>query len=152
MLEAECLDWACVLAIVLQDTMALVRIISTARSAPELAARLYHGLTQLPETCPQYSGLVTSIHPHLHHLAPTAPPLAHDSRVSPNSGVKMLSRSLSEPGQEVTMGVKRERRESDKVGAVVEQSSDTSHGDINNDDTEKIVKVEEEEEEGCVVM
>ena len=152
MLEAECLDWACVLAIVLGDTMALVRIISSARSSPELGARLYAGLTRLPDQCPQYSGLVTSIHPHLHHLAPTAPPLTSDS-APPLANVTMLSRSLSEPGQDVTMGVKRERKESDKVTAVVtEQNNDTSNGDINNDDTEKIVKVEEEEEEGCVVM
>ena len=62
---SECLDWAGCLAIVLQDTMALVRIVNTAKSDPEgTSARLYHGLQKLADTCPQYNQLISSVREH----------------------------------------------------------------------------------------
>ena len=65
LLEAECLDWAGCLAIVLQDTMALVRIVNTAKSGPEeTSARLYHGFQKLADTCPQYNQLISSVREH----------------------------------------------------------------------------------------
>ena len=74
LLEAECLDWAGVLAIVLRDVMALIRITNTAKSSSEdTGARLYHGLQSLVEACPQYSQFLTSVRPHILGLAPVSP-------------------------------------------------------------------------------
>ena len=50
MVEASCLEWAAVAAIVLRDAMAIIRIVNAARSAPDAPAvvrRLYDSVGQL---------------------------------------------------------------------------------------------------------
>ena len=74
MLEAGCLEWAALVATVLRDAMAVIRIVNAARSASEAALvvrRLHCGFLQL-EALPPSSGyrvFLTSIQPQLRSLA-----------------------------------------------------------------------------------
>ena len=74
MLEAGCLEWAALVATVLRDAMAVIRIVNAARSASEAALvvrRLHCGFLQLEALPPSsgYRAFLTSIQPQLRSLA-----------------------------------------------------------------------------------
>jgi hypothetical protein len=76
MVEASCLEWASVAAVVLRDAMAIIRIVNAARSAqdaPCVVQRLYQGFIQLDNyaqhTCLGYRAFMTSIQPQVRSLA-----------------------------------------------------------------------------------
>ena len=109
LLEADCLDWAGCIALVLQDVMAVIRIINSAKSNPDdTGARLFHGFHKLNDTYHQYVQFLTCLRPHMTCLAPTttsnSPPRLNDvshltrKSVSPVSRPD-LSRSMSDPGK-----------------------------------------------------
>jgi len=107
LLEAECLDWASCVAVVLRDVMAIIRIISAARaSSEETGARLQHGMQVLSEQLTQYSHFLAAVRPHMTGLSSSPP-----SSVTPtsNSYQPQLSRSMSDPGAE--REVESQRRE-----------------------------------------
>ena len=164
LLEAECLDWAGVLAIVLRDVMALIRITNSAKSSSEdTGTRLYRGLESLGEACPQYSQFLASVRPHILGLAPVSP-------ASGTPGVKTvtsvtsgsppsLSRAMSDPGAgaEAVVSEARLRRDSERSA----KSGTPSPGQRRTEaDTEaasqEVREVREEEGEeddtGCVLM
>ena len=124
MVEASCLEWAAVAAIVLRDAMAIIRIVNAARSAPDAPAvvrRLYEGFIQLDNyaqhTCLGYRPFMTIIQPQIRSLAKfisaASPPSSNNNgpllsgtakgRVSPNLAASSpplrppLPRSLSDP-------------------------------------------------------
>jgi len=73
-LEAGCLEWAALVATVLRDAMAVIRIVNAARSASEAALvvrRLHCGFLQLEALPPSsgYRAFLTSIQPQLRSLA-----------------------------------------------------------------------------------
>ena len=116
LLEAECLDWAGVLAIILRDVMALIRITNSAKnSSGDTGARLYHGFQKLGDACPQYSQFLTSVRPHILGLAPVSPASVTSGgktetlarTVTPPS----LSRSMSDPGSGGEASSSKVRRE-----------------------------------------
>ena len=167
LLEAECLDWAGVLAIVLRDVMALIRITNSAKSSSEdTGARLYRGLQSLGEACPQYSQFLTSVRPHILGLAPVSPAPGMKTAASVTSGSPpSLSRAMSDPGAgaEVTVTEERLRRDSE-AGAEAARSAKSgtpSPGQRRTEaateaDSQEVREVREEEGEeddtGCVLM
>ena len=163
LLEAECLDWAGCLALVLQDVMALIRIINTARSSPEdTGARLYHGLKKLGDSYPQYNQFMTHIRPHLTNIAPSlvSSPTLDTSRdstcdvsrgksVSPVSRPE-LSRSMSDPGSGDKRDMVRERRESERsVGAAPSPGVKNDASALNNSGDKYD---NEDDDSGCIIM
>jgi hypothetical protein len=100
MVEASCLEWAAVAAVVLRDAMAIIRIVNAARSAPDavpVVQRLYEGFIQLDNyaqhTCLGYRPFMTSIQPQVRSLAkfisaasPTTSPPLMGSYNGPLSG------------------------------------------------------------------
>ena len=71
LLEAGCLEWASLVATLLRDPMAVIRIVNAARSAPEstvLVRRLHEGFLQL-EVATGYRVFLASIQPQLRTLA-----------------------------------------------------------------------------------
>ena len=98
LLEAECLDWASCVAVVLMDVMAIIRIISAARaSSDDTGARLYQGLQKVCSDLAQYSHFLAAIKPHMTGMtvSPVNIPTAELSQRP--SG---LARSMSDPGAE----------------------------------------------------
>lgn len=100
MLEAGCLEWAALVATVLRDAMAVIRIVNAARSASEAALvvrRLHCGFLQL-EALPPSSGyrvFLTSIQPQLRSLATFLQASESTSQQSPvGSGSQRGSESL----------------------------------------------------------
>ena len=176
LLEAECLDWAGVLAIVLRDVMALIRITNSAKNSSEdTGARLYHGFQKLGEACPQYSQFLASVRPHVLGLAPVSPAsgcsggkleapvraVTSVTSVTPPS----LSRSMSDPGAggeaEVTEARLRRDSEAGAEAARSVKSGTPSPGqrrteagtDEANQEVREVNEEEEEEDDtGCVLM
>ena len=75
LMEAGCLEWASVAALVLQDAMAIIRIVNAARSSSNAqieVQRLYEGFQQL-EDCSKpafagYAHFINSIQPQIKTL------------------------------------------------------------------------------------
>ena len=166
LLEAECLDWAGVLAIVLRDVMALIRITSSAKNTSEdTGARLYHGFQKLSEACPQYTQFLASVKPHILGLAPVSPP----SVISGGSGYGFpeqvaamsppaLARSMSDPGSGgETSASERLRRDSEaeheaRMAKSVTPSPVQRGPEAVNDEVREVSEEEEEDDTGCVLM
>jgi len=160
LLEADCLDWAGCIALVLQDVMALIRIINSAKSNPDdTGARLFHGFQKLNDTYHQYVQFLMCLKPHMTCLAPslttsTTPPRLNDvshltrKSVSPASRPD-LSRSMSDPGA-------RDYEEVIDSNDNVNHKSKTPSPRLKKDAVANIVKNEneavDEEETGCIVM
>ena len=176
LLEAECLDWAGVLAIVLRDVMALIRITNSAtNSSEDTGARLYHGFQKLGEACPLYSQFLASVRPHVLGLAPLSPASGTSggkveasvrAATSVTSGSPpSLSRSMSDPGAgseaEVTEAT-RVRRDSElgaeaawsvKSGTPSPGQRRTEAGTYEaNQEVREVTEEEEEDDTGCVLM
>ena len=100
MLEAGCLEWAALVATVLRDAMAVIRIVNAARSASEAALvvrRLHCGFLQLEALPPSsgYRAFLTSIQPQLRSLATFLQASESTSQQSPvGSGSQRGSESL----------------------------------------------------------
>ena len=171
---SECLDWAGCLAIVLQDTMALVRIVNTAKSGPEeTSARLYHGFQKLADTCPQYNQFISSVREHVTSLAPEAryvaapvsPAAARDpshvpSAASPTMQLPALARSMSDlggGGEQLEPG--RDTRDSEAVTSEVTSTKSVAPIPVRRTEVEVAtencsseVGSSEDDDAGCVVM
>jgi len=159
LLEADCLDWAGCIALVLQDVMAVIRIINSAKSNPDdTGARLFHGFHKLNDTYHQYVQFLTCLKPHMTCLAPTttsnSPPRLNDvshltrKSVSPVSRPD-LSRSMSDPGA-------RDYEEVIDNNDNVNPKSKTPSPRLKKETIANVIKKEnevvEEEEAGCILM
>jgi len=116
LLEAECLEWASCFAIILQDVMAIIRIVNAARSTSDsdtVVARLHQGFLQLnsfaSSSSPGYRTFLTSIQPQVDSLASLVMGSEGEEQVGPEMNVygvstatpRSLSRSVSDPGEKV---------------------------------------------------
>jgi len=116
LLEAECLEWASCFAIILQDVMAIIRIVNAARSTPESSSvvlRLHQGFTQLARFASSnssgYSSFLDSIQPQVTSLAILVMDSGGEEHVGQEedgfkpttSTPRSLSRSVSDPGEKV---------------------------------------------------
>lgn len=150
LLEAECLDWAGCLAVVLRDVMAIIRIISMARASSEDSeARLQQGLQALCDSLSQYSHFLGSVRPHITGLS--QPPPASLSPPSLSSQPQ-LSRSLSDPGTErIEQAARREaaEREAERPRAV---TPSPGQGQELAKPRQEEEEEEEEDDAGCRVM
>ncbi len=75
LIEAGCLEWATIVSIVLQDAMAIIRIVNAARSGTEaqsVVERLHDGFLQIEHSNHKnlvgYSGFINSIQPQIKTL------------------------------------------------------------------------------------
>ena len=168
LLEAECLDWAGVLAIILRDVMALIRITNSAKnSSGDTSSRLYQGLQKLGDAYPQYSQFLTSVRPHILGLAPVSPVTsggkteASVRAVTPPS----LSRSLSDPGSggEAPSPEARVRRDSETAAEAArtvksgtpspgQRRTETVTDEVKQDVREVNDQENEEDDTGCILM
>ena len=146
LLEAECLDWASCVAVVLRDVMAIIRIISSARAgSEETGARLQVGVSALAEELPQYSQFLAAVRPHMTGL--TSPPAS----VSPAQ--PQLARSMSDPGTEREADL--QRREAEREEEKPRAATPSPGLNLVKQETEVRQPQQEEEEEedtGCRLM
>ena len=106
MLEAGCLEWAALVATVLRDAMAVIRIVNAARSASEAALvvrRLHCGFLQLEALPPSsgYRAFLTSIQPQLRSLATFLQASESTSQQSPAGSGSQRGGSESLPPSQV---------------------------------------------------
>ena len=150
LLEAECLDWASCVAVVLMDVMAIIRIISAARaSSDDTGARLHQGLQKVCSDLTQYSHFLAAIKPHMAGMtvSPASVPTAELSQRP-----VMLSRSLSDPGAEGdTEPVRKEiETEVERPRAVTPSPGQTVDTETGPENTSG--QSESEEDAGCRLM
>jgi len=150
LLEAECLEWASCFAIILQDVMAIIRIVNAARSAPDssnVVDRLHQGFTQLTRFASTnstgYSIFFDTIQPQITSLASLSMDSGREEQAGQEvEGYRMttstprsLSRSVSDPGEKV---------EVDR--ATLPRARTPSPG------RDRMEGAESADESGCVVM
>ena len=136
LIEAGCLEWASVVATLLRDAMAIIRIVNAARSAPDAATvvqRLHDGFLQLDafSVTSGYRGFLASIQPQARSLAKFLFPSGAGTEASTaaaaeegevgegeaGSQVRGLTRSVSDPGAGSSQGGGRTRSPSPAVCA-----------------------------------
>ena len=150
LLEAECLDWASCVAVVLTDVMAIIRIISAARaSSDDTGARLYQGLQKVCSDLAQYSHFLAAIKPHMTGMtvSPANVPTAELSRTPP-----ALARSLSDPGAEGDTERPRKESETEAERPRAATPSPGKTGDTETGPDTSSGQSDAEEDSGCRLM
>jgi hypothetical protein len=171
MVEAGCLEWAAVAAIVLRDAMAIIRIVNAARSAPDaprVVQRLYEGFIQLDNyaqhTCLGYRAFMTSIQPQVRSLAVFISAASPVSTLTGSGGVHTFGNGPSPKGAQSRMSPEQAtgsspavrpslpRSQSDplgvRLGAAPRQLAAISSSEVYQQEMDALGREQEEEEGG----
>ena len=153
LMEAGCLEWASLVAAVLRDGMAVIRIVNAARSAPEavkVVRRLHEGFLQL-ETFSAGSGyrvFLASIQPQARSLARFLQAEGAAGEASPGAG--STAGSSAGPGLGETGGVVQQRPES-PVAAAKSRASSGERRERSPSPPRQELEGEQEDQGGCVL-
>ena len=150
LLEAECLDWASCVAVVLMDVMAIIRIISAARAgSDDTGARLHQGLQKVCSDLTEYSHFLAAIKPHMAGM--TVSP-ANVPPAEPTQRPAALSRSMSDPGAEGHTEPPRTENEAEpeRPRAVTPSPGKTAESEAGPETNS--AQSEGEEDSGCLLM